>query len=318
MRVPSVTFGRAVSGCGVTAPVLISDEVAAAFSAGQPVVALESTLLAHGLPRPGNHATALELEETVRAGSAVPATIAVLDGRAHIGLDAAELERVCAEAELGKLSLRDLPVALGTGGSGATTVASTAVLARRAGIDVFATGGLGGVHHGARDTYDESADLVTLSRTRIVVVCAGVKSILDVPATLERLDTLAVTVIGYRTHRFPGFYVPDSGSPLDHRCDDPATVARVFRAGADLSSSALVVANPLPQELALDPAEHDAVIEGALQAARQAGVAGKDVTPFVLDHLHTASAGRTREVNVTLVLRNAALAAEIATALSVT
>ena len=252
----------------------------------------------------------------VRAHGAVPATIAVLDGVAHIGLTDAELVRVCRDHSLAKLSVRDLPVALGTGGNGATTVASTAALARAAGVDVFATGGLGGVHRGAQDSFDESADLTALGRTRIVVVCAGAKSILDVPATLERLESLSVTVVGYRTTVFPGFYVTDSGSTVDTRCEDAGELARVFAAGAGLTPAALVVANPLPLELQLDPAEHDEVIAAALAAAAAAGVAGKDVTPFVLDHLHTVSSGRTREVNVTLVLRNAALAAEIAVALA--
>lgn len=293
-----------------------SAEVAEALAGGRAVVALESTILAHGLPRPGNLETGRELEAVVRAHGAVPATIAVLDGVARIGLSDRELQRVCSDSSLAKLSLRDLPVALGTGGSGATTVASTSALARAAGVDVFATGGLGGVHRGAQDTFDESADLTTLGRTRIVVVCAGVKSILDVPATLERLESLSVTVVGYRTTVFPGFYVTDSGSTVDTRCEDPAQLARVFAAGAGLTPAALVVANPLPVELQLDPAEHAALIAAALTAAGAAGVTGKEVTPFVLDHLHTVSAGRTREVNVTLVLRNAALAAEVAVELA--
>jgi pseudouridine-5'-phosphate glycosidase len=293
-----------------------SEEVAYALAQGRAVVALESTILAHGLPRPGNLDTGRELEAAVRARGAVPATIAVLDGVAHVGLTDDQLARVCRDDGLAKLSVRDLPVALGTGGSGATTVASTATLARAAGVEVFATGGLGGVHRGAQDTFDESADLTALGRTRIVVVCAGVKSILDVPATLERLESLSVTVVGYRTTVFPGFYVTDSGSTVDTRCEDPAELARVFAAGAGLTTAALVVANPLPTGLQLDPTEHDEVITAALAAADAAGVSGKDVTPFVLDHLHTVSAGRTREVNVTLVLRNAGLAAEIAVELA--
>lgn len=296
--------------------VQLSEEVSDALTEGRAVVALESTLLAHGLPRPENLATARQLEAVVREQGAVPATIAVLDGVARIGLGPAELERVCGDDSLAKLSTRDLPVLLGTGGSGATTVASTAVLAEASGVQVFATGGLGGVHRGASASFDESADLTTLSHTRIVVVCAGVKSILDVPATLERLESLSVTVVGYRTHTFPGFYVTDSGSFLHHRCEDPAELARVFTAGRGLSRAALVVANPLPAELAMDPVEHDAAITDALAAAGAAGVSGKEITPFVLDHLHTASNGHTREVNVTLVLRNAALAGQVAVALA--
>jgi pseudouridine-5'-phosphate glycosidase len=194
---------------------VLSPEVADALRVGRPVVALESTLLAHGLPRPDNRGAADDVENAVRAGGAVPATIAVLDGVAHVGLTSDEVDRVCADPDQAKLGVRDLPVAAARGLSGATTVSSTALLAAAAGIGVFATGGLGGVHRQSVDTFDESADLTALSRTSIVVVCAGVKSILDVPATLERLESLSVTVVGYRTTAFPGFYVADSGSSLD-------------------------------------------------------------------------------------------------------
>jgi pseudouridine-5'-phosphate glycosidase len=256
------------------------------------------------------------VESAVRAGGAVPATIAVLDGVPHVGLTADEVDRVCADPHLAKLGVRDLPVAAALGRSGATTVSSTALLAAAAGIGVFATGGLGGVHRQAADTFDESADLTALSRTSLVVVCAGVKSILDVPATLERLESLAVTVVGYRTTTFPGFYVADSGSTLDWAVDDPAQAAAVFAARRELGPGAVVVANPLPVDEQLDPDLHDRVITGALAAAESAGVRGKDVTPFVLDHLHRASEGATLAVNVRLVLRNAELAGRIAAALS--
>jgi pseudouridine-5'-phosphate glycosidase len=295
---------------------VLSPEVAGALAARRPVVALESTLLAHGLPRPENRAAADEIEAAVRAGGAVPATIAVLDGVPHVGLTPEQVDRVCADPGLAKLGVRDLPVAAATGLSGATTVSSTALLAARAGIGVFATGGLGGVHRQSAETFDESADLVALARTSLVVVCAGVKSILDVPATLERLESLSVTVVGYRTTRFPGFYVSDSGAPLDWSVDSPEQAAAVFAARRELAPGAVVVANPLPEDEQLDPALHDRVIRGALAAAEEAGVRGKAVTPFVLDHLHRASEGATLAVNVRLVLRNAELAGRIATELA--
>ncbi|MCV2488097.1 pseudouridine-5'-phosphate glycosidase [Geodermatophilus sp. YIM 151500] len=294
--------------------IVASPEVAGALRAGGPVVALESTLLAHGLPRPDNRTAADDIEAAVRRGGAVPATIAVLDGVPHVGLTAGQVDRVCADPDLAKLGVRDLPVALATGGSGATTVSSTALLAARAGIGVFATGGLGGVHRDA--PFDESADLVALARTSLVVVCAGVKSILDVPATLERLETLSVTVVGYRTTTFPGFYVADSGSTVDWAVDGPAQAAAVFAARRRLTPGAVVVANPLPPDEELDRELHDQVIADALAAAHAAGVRGRAVTPFVLDHLHRASRGATLAVNVRLVLRNAELAGEIAAALA--
>ncbi|MGY1690957.1 pseudouridine-5'-phosphate glycosidase [Geodermatophilus sp. SYSU D01105] len=297
-------------------PVQLSPEVADALGAGRPVVALESTLLAHGLPRPDNRDAADRVEAAVRAGGAVPATIAVLDGVPHVGLTAEQVDRVCGDPGLAKLGVRDLPVAAALGLSGATTVSSTALLAQRAGIGVFATGGLGGVHRQSADTFDESADLVALARTSLVVVCAGVKSILDVPATLERLESLSVTVVGYRTTTFPGFYVADSGATLDWSVDDAEQAAAVFAARRDLAPGAVVVANPLPADEQLDPDLHDRVISGALAAAETAGVRGKAVTPFVLDHLHRASEGATLAVNVRLVLRNAELAGRIAAALA--
>jgi pseudouridine-5'-phosphate glycosidase len=240
----------------------------------------------------------------------------VLDGVPHVGLTPEQVDRVCADPDLAKLGVRDLPVARALGLSGATTVSSTALLAARAGIGVFATGGLGGVHRQSAETFDESADLVALGRTSLVVVCAGVKSILDVPATLERLESLSVTVVGYRTTRFPGFYVSDSGSSVDWSVDDPAQAAAVFAARRDLAPGAVVVANPLPEEEQLDRDLHDRVIADALAAAEEAGVRGKAVTPFVLDHLHRASEGATLAVNVRLVLRNAELAGRIAAELA--
>jgi pseudouridylate synthase len=297
-------------------PAQLSPEVGDALGAGRPVVALESTLLAHGLPHPDNRAAADRVEAAVRAGGAVPATIAVLDGVPHLGLTAEQVDRVCGDPDLAKLGVRDLPVAAALGLSGATTVSSTVLLAARAGIDVFATGGLGGVHRHSAETFDESADLAALARTSLVVVCAGVKSILDVPATLERLESLSVTVVGYRTTTFPGFYVADSGSSVDWSVDDAEQAAVVFAARRGLVPGAVVVANPLPADEQLDPGLHDRVIAGALDAAEAAGVRGKAVTPFVLDHLHRASEGATLAVNVRLVLRNAELAGRIAAALA--
>ena len=290
--------------------------VAEALAAGHPVVALESTLIAHGLPRPRNLEVARELEATVRTAGAEPATIAVIAGEARVGLEDAALEAIAMRDDVVKCGVRDLAPVVARGGHGATTVAATAHLAARAGIRVFATGGLGGVHRGASDTFDESADLFTLARTGITVVCAGVKSILDVAATLERLESLNVTLLGYGTDTFPGFYLSDTGLPVPWRVDSPDEVAAVMHARNELGTDdrAVVVANPLPPSEQLDPALHDRVLRSGLSAAGRAGVAGRDVTPFVLDHLHGATAGASLEVNVRLVRRNAELAARIAAA----
>ncbi len=292
--------------------------VADALATGRPVVALESTIISHGLPRPRNLAVAREAEAAVRAAGAEPATIALVDGVARVGLGDAELAAVAEREDVVKCGLRDLAPLAARGGQGATTVAATAHLAARAGIHVFATGGLGGVHREARESWDESADLGTLARTPIAVVCAGVKSILDVGATLERLESLNVALLGYRTDRFPGFYLTDSGFPVPWRVETPAEAAAVLLAQRELGTDdrAVVVANPLPAEEALDPALHDRVLADGLRAAREAGVAGKDVTPYLLEHLHRETAGASLEANVRLVVRNATLAAEIAGALS--
>ena len=294
----------------------IAPDVAEALAAGQPVVALESTLISHGLPRPRNLEVAREVEAAVRSGGALPATVAVVAGEVRIGLDEAALDGVAGRDDVVKCGVRDLAPVVARGGFGATTVAATAHLAARAGIRLFATGGLGGVHRGARETWDESADLETLARTDVVVVCAGVKSILDVGATLERLETLAVTVLGYGTDRFPGFYLSDSGHPVPWRVDSPAEVAAVMAARPELGTDgrALVIANPLPTDEQLDPELHDRALGDGLAAAERAGVAGKDVTPFLLDFLHRETAGASLEANVRLVVRNAELAARIAVA----
>jgi pseudouridine-5'-phosphate glycosidase len=293
-----------------------SPEVAAAIAAGDPVVALESTLLAHGLPAPHNRAAADELEAAVRAHGAVPATVAVLDGAARVGLDAAGLDRVCG-GDLAKLSARDLGVAAGLGRDGATTVAATAAVAHAAGIAVFATGGLGGVHRGARESWDVSADLAALARLGVLVVCSGVKSILDVPATLEVLETGSVPVLGYRTDAFPGFYRRDSGLPVPWRVDDPAQAAAVWRAHRALGEPAgMVLAQPVPAAAELDAALHDRLLDEGLALVAGRGVRGKDVTPVLLEHFHAGSGGASLAANLALVRANAELAARVAVALS--
>ena len=292
----------------------VSERVRHALDAGGAVVALESTIIAHGLPRPRNLDVARELEAAVAAAGAVLATIAVLDGEPRVGLDEDGLARI-ATADMAKLSVRDLPLAAAHSADGATTVAATAHLAARAGIRVFATGGLGGVHRDARASWDESADLLALARTPITVVAAGVKSILDVGATLERLETLGVGVAGWRTSRFPGFYLTDGGFDLDWRVADADEVAAAMAAADELGvASALVVANPIPAEEQLDPAEHERVLADGLRRARAGGVTGKAVTPFLLDHLHRETGGRSLEVNIAVARGNAAVAGAIAAA----
>ncbi|MFG2162513.1 pseudouridine-5'-phosphate glycosidase [Streptomyces olivaceus] len=295
---------------------VVSEEVRAAVAARRPVVALESTIIAHGLPRPRNLLVARELEDLVRQEGAVPATIAVLDGRPHVGLDGRQLERVANEDGIRKLGHRDLPLAVAAGASGATTVSATALLAARAGVRVFATGGLGGVHREWTVTQDESADLGLLARTRITVVCAGVKSILDVPATLQRMESLGVAVAGYGTGRFPGFYLSDSGHPVDWTLDGPEQVAAVMRAqdALDGPRSALVVANPVPEEEQLDPGLHARVLADALRACEAEGVSGQAVTPFLLDHLVRHTDGASLSANLAAVRGNVRLAARVAAA----
>jgi pseudouridylate synthase len=298
--------------------VRIEPEVADALASGTPVVALESTLIAHGLPRGRNLEVARELEAVVRSEGAVPATIAVVAGQARVGLDDAALEDMALGGEFAKAGVRDLAPVMASGGSAATTVASTSHLAARAGIGVFATGGLGGVHREARESWDESADLTTLAETGVTIVCSGVKSILDVRATLERLETLNVCVLGYGTDRFPGFYLTDSGFPVPWRVDTPEEVARVMRTQVELglADRAIVVANPLPADQQVDPELHDLVLAEALAAAAAEGIRGGATTPFLLDRFHRDTRGATLEANVALVRRNAALAARIARAVA--
>jgi pseudouridylate synthase len=296
--------------------VRIHPEVSDALAAGRPVVALESTIISHGLPRPDNLRVAREIEEAVRSGGAVPATIAIIGGEPHVGLDDDAMRRIAEGSDVVKVGVRDVAVLAARAGDGATTVASTAHLAAAAGITVFATGGLGGVHRGARDSWDESADLTTLSRTGVLVICAGVKSILDVAATLERLETLNVGVIGYRTDRFPGFYLADSGHPVDWRVETPAQAADVLRARRRLGTDGygLVLANPIAPADEMDRALHDRVLAAGLAAAETTGVRGKDVTPFLLDFFHRETHGASIAANIALVLSNARLAAEVAVA----
>jgi pseudouridine-5'-phosphate glycosidase len=291
-------------------------EVATALRAGRPVVALESTIVSHGLPRPDNLKVAQEIERTVRDAGAVPATIGMVGGQLIVGLDEGQLTRLATADDVAKLSVRDLAVAAAAGADGATTVAATAAVAARTGIAVFATGGLGGVHRAAAETFDESADLGTLARTPVTVVCAGVKSSLDVGATLERLETLGVPVVGYRSRRFPGFYLSDSGHELDWSAESPEQVARIMRARErqGVSDAGLILANPLPADEQLDPQLHDRVLADGLAGIARDGITGKAVTPYLLAHFHSATEGRSLAVNVRIILRNARLAAEVAVA----
>ncbi|MEU4621478.1 pseudouridine-5'-phosphate glycosidase [Actinoplanes sp. NPDC023801] len=285
---------------------------------GRPVVALESTIISHGLPHPDNIRVAGEIEQAVRDNGAVPATIGMIDGEVIVGLEDAQVERLASAEAVAKLSIRDLAIAAARRADGATTVAATSAIAAAAGIGVFATGGLGGVHREANVTYDESADLTALARTPIVVVCAGVKSILDVGATLERLETLGVSVAGYRTRRFPGFFITDGGFDLDWQLDSPEQVADFIRARTDqgVAESALVLANPLPTDEQLDPALHDRTLATGLNLLAEQNITGKAVTPFLLGHFHSSTEGRSLAVNIRIILRNAALAARIAAAVS--
>lgn len=295
------------------AAIRVSDEVRAALDEGRPVLALESTILTHGLPQPRNLEVGLRSEAEVRAAGVVPATIGVVEGVAVVGLSRGEIERLCTAAEVVKASVRDLPIARAKGLDAGTTVAATAWLAHRAGIRVMSTGGLGGVHRGAAESFDESADLPVLAETPITLVSAGVKSILDIGATLERLETLGVPVVGYRTTRFPAFTVADSGFALDYRVDSPAEAAALARARDEFGQRvSVLVANPIAADRQLDPALHDRVLGEALAAAEAAGVTGHDTTPFLLDRFQRATGGESLEVNLELYRANVALGAEIA------
>lgn len=297
--------------------VQVSGEVADALAERRPVVALESTIISHGLPRPRNREAAADFEAVLRAAGVVPATVAVLDGVPRVGLDEAGLDRIAGE-DMAKASVRDLPVLAAAGRSAATTVAATMRLAALAGVRVFATGGLGGVHRGYVTTFDESADLGALAAHPVAVVCAGVKSVLDIGATLERLETLSVPVVGYRTDEFPSFWLPGSGHALDWRVDTPEDVAAILAAQDALAepgaTPGLVLANPVPGDLAWERTEHDRVLAEAFAAADAAKVRGKAVTPFLLSFIVQASGGRSLEVNLALARNNVAVAADVATA----
>jgi pseudouridylate synthase len=295
----------------------IGAEVAAAISAHRPVVALESTIITHGMPFPQNFETALKLEEIVRAQGAVPATIAVVDGRMIVGLDRAGLERLARlSGGVVKASRRDLAPVLARGGTGGTTVAATMYIAALAGVEIFATGGIGGVHRGAEETFDISADLVELSRSKVAVVCAGAKSILDIPKTLEFLESQGVPVIGYRCDEFPAFYARSSGVKLDHRCEGLHDLARMIRLQTEIGPGGVLIANPIPEAHALDAGQIEARIEEAVREAKAQGISQKEVTPFLLRRLYELTGGRSLEANMALVESNAALAAQVAVELA--
>jgi pseudouridine-5'-phosphate glycosidase len=295
----------------------IAEEVAAALAEGRPVVALESTIITHGMPYPANVETAQGVEAVVRRGGAVPATVAVLDGRVHVGLTPAETDGLGRTAGVMKLSRADLAFALAMGRTGATTVAATMILAHLAGIGVFATGGIGGVHRGAETNFDVSADLHELARTPVVVVCAGAKAILDIPKTLEVLETLGVPVVGYRSDRFPAFWSRDSGQPAPFRLDSAAEIARLRLGQSALGfAGGVLVANPIPEEAEIPRAVIEGWIAGALGDAAARGIAGKDVTPFLLGRMLELSEGRSLVANIALIRSNAALAAEVAVELA--
>ncbi|WP_306110493.1 MULTISPECIES: pseudouridine-5'-phosphate glycosidase [Roseovarius] len=299
-----------------TLPLQFSPEVAAARAEGRPIVALESTIITHGMPYPRNLETAWQVEDAVREAGATPATIAVLDGQLHIGLDEGQLEALAKAQNVAKLSRADLPVCLATGGTGATTVAATMIAAHIAGIATFATGGIGGVHRGAEHSFDISADLQELAQTPVTVVCAGAKAILDLPKTLEVLETLGVPVIAYGQDSLPAFWSANSNLPAPLRLDDAHAIARAHltRAALGLPGGQLV-ANPIPSAAEIPAAEITPIIEQATQEATDRGITAKEVTPFLLDRIYTLTEGRSLDANIALVVNNARLAAKIATCL---
>ena len=292
-----------------------SGEVQEALHKKSPLVALESTIISHGLPRPSNKAVALEVEEIVRTNGATPATIAILNGEIHVGLNPEELDRVANDENITKASIRDLPIVTAKKLSAATTVAATSHIAHLAGISIFATGGLGGVHRGAQESWDESADLHSLANIPVMVISAGAKSILDVAATLERLETLSVPIVGYRTSRFPGFYLIDSGFDLEYRVDSPSEIAAIWRERQELgiSRSGMVVANPVTRQM--DPELHATTLTNGMKAAENENISGKAVTPFLLEYFHSHTGGESLRVNIDIIKSNAALAAQIAATL---
>ena len=296
----------------------ISPEVKAALEAGKPVVALESTIISHGMPYPRNVETALLVEQTLRDNGAVPATIAVIGGRLKAGLSKEEIEYLGKTGRgVAKASRRDLPALVARGADGATTVTTTMIIAHMAGIQVFATGGIGGVHRGAETTMDISADLEELAQTPVMVVCAGAKSILDLGLTLEYLETKGVPVIGYGTEELPAFYTRKSGFGVDYRVDSPEELAAMFAAQRDLGyKGGMLVTNPIPEEYAMPKDVIDAAIEQALRECREQGVHGKETTPFLLARVVELTGGDSLESNIQLVLNNARVAARTAAALA--
>ena len=293
----------------------VRPEIVDALAAGSPVVAFESTVISHGLPRPHNLETARKMEAAVRDGGAVPATIGLLEGRLIVGLSRAEIELLAIAERVAKVSRRDLAAVLNSRQPGATTVAATMIIAAQAGIRVFATGGIGGVHRGAQNSFDISADLPELARTPVAVVCSGAKVILDLPRTLELLEMLGVPVVGYSTSEFPAFYAQESGLTLDARVDTPLEAARLIAKHWSLGlNSGIVICNPPPASAVLPRKQVETFIEAALKSAEVAGIQGKAVTPYLLDHLAKASGGRTLQTNIALLINNARVAAQIAVA----
>ena len=296
----------------------VGPEVREALAAGRPVVALESTIISHGMPYPKNVETALLVEQTIRDNGAVPATIAVIGGRLKAGLSRDEIEYLGkAGRSVAKASRRDLPALVARGADGATTVATTMIIAHMAGIRIFATGGIGGVHRGAEVTMDISADLEELAQTPVMVVCAGAKSILDLGLTLEYLETKGVPVLGYGTEELPAFYTRQSGFFVDYRVDSPEELAAIYRAQRDMDyKGGMLVTNPIPAEYAMDKAVIDKAIDEALRAAEEQGIRGKETTPFLLAKVVELTGGDSLESNIKLVLNNASLAAKTAVCLS--
>ena len=293
--------------------IAFGDEVQDARTEGRPIMALESTIITHGLPRPQNATIARAVEQRVRDAGATPATIAIVDGRIQVGLDPDELDRLASDEDARKASVRDIAVLAHLGRTGSTTVAATAHIARLAGIDVFATGGIGGVHRDAAQTWDESADLAALARISMIVVSSGIKSILDVGATLEKLETLGVGVCGYGAHKVPGFYLSELDYPLDVVIDNPQQAAALFRLRRTLGDpAALLVFQPVPTDQQMSVDLHDHVLAEGLQYVADRGISGKDVTPQLLSYFRTHTDGESLRVNTALILNNAALAAQIA------
>lgn len=296
-------------------PIVLSEAVADALNEKRPVVALESTIISHGFPRPRNLEVARVFEKTLTDDGVTPATIAVIDGVPHVGLDESQVERIAADESVVKVSSRDLGPAMVSGATGATTVAATALLAHRAGLRVFSTGGLGGVHRGANDTYDESADLTMVGALPMTIVSAGAKSILDISATMERLETLGVTVVGYKTTQYPGFYLSESGFEIDWKVESADEVAAIMAMNDALGlDNAVLVANPLPVDKQLDPELHDRVLAEGLEESKRRGITGKEATPFLLAWMVEHTDGKSLEVNVDIAVNNIRLGGEIARA----